>query len=166
MYVPKSIFFTKGAGIHKERLGSFEMALRDAGIAPYNLVRVSSIFPPHCIIVDLEDGLKKISPGQIIHCVMSENATNEPNRLIAASVGAAIPKDKNTYGYLSEHHSFGQNHDEAGLFAEYLAADMFATVRGAETDANSIYKKNATQIARGDENGLWTTVIACAVLLP
>ncbi len=42
--VPKRIFFTKGVGKHKERLTSFELALRDAGIAAQNLVRVSSIF--------------------------------------------------------------------------------------------------------------------------
>ena len=44
--VPKRLFFTKGVGKHKERLTSFELALRDAGIAAQNLVRVSSIFPP------------------------------------------------------------------------------------------------------------------------
>jgi arginine decarboxylase len=31
--VPKKLFFTKGKGTHKERLTSFELALRDAGIA-------------------------------------------------------------------------------------------------------------------------------------
>ena len=37
--VPKRIFFTKGVGKHRERLTSFELALRDAGIAAQNLVR-------------------------------------------------------------------------------------------------------------------------------
>src|ERR1700727_1331818 len=45
--VPKRMFFTKGVGKHRERLTSFELALRDAGIAAQNLVRVSSIFPPN-----------------------------------------------------------------------------------------------------------------------
>src|SRR5271168_3346492 len=43
--VPSRMFFTKGVGKHRERLTSFELALRDAGIAAQNLVRVSSIFP-------------------------------------------------------------------------------------------------------------------------
>jgi arginine decarboxylase len=43
MYVPTKMSFTKGAGTHREELTSFEMALRDAGIACYNLVRVSNI---------------------------------------------------------------------------------------------------------------------------
>src|SRR5436305_12113859 len=80
MYVPKQLFFTKGVGTHREKLTSFELALRDAGIACYNLVRVSSIFPPHCDVVPIGEGLKQLQPGQIVHCVMSESATAEPNR--------------------------------------------------------------------------------------
>ncbi len=181
MYVPKRIFFTSGAGVHRERLTSFEMALRDAGIAPFNLVRVSSIFPPHCHIVPIEEGLNSMMPGQIIHCVMSENATNEPFRNIAASVGVAIPENENLYGYLSEHHSFGQKKEEAGGYAEYLAAEMFATLReksipdGEEKGNESgrwdisgeiINTTNVTHVASGNKDGEWTTVVACAVLLP
>jgi arginine decarboxylase len=40
------MFFTKGMGRHREQLTSFELALRDAGIAHVNLVTVSSIFRP------------------------------------------------------------------------------------------------------------------------
>src|SRR5690242_11299656 len=101
MYVPKKLFFTKGVGTHREKLTSFELALRDARIACYNLVRVSSIFPPNCDVVSIDEGLTHLEPGQIVHCVMSESATAEPNRLIAASVGVAIPRDRTTFGYLS-----------------------------------------------------------------
>ena len=41
---PKKIFFTKGVGVHKDKLSSFEVALRSAGIEKCNLVYVSSIF--------------------------------------------------------------------------------------------------------------------------
>ena len=56
--VPKYAFITKGCGVAKEKLTSFEMALRDAGIAEYNLVKVSSIMPPHCQIISKKNGLK------------------------------------------------------------------------------------------------------------
>ena len=79
--VPKTAFITKGVGKHKEKLTSFEMALRDAKIAEFNLVKVSSIFPPNCTLVQRAKGLKTLSPGEIVYVVMSENATNEPNRL-------------------------------------------------------------------------------------
>src|SRR3990167_5469432 len=100
---PTKIFFTKGVGRHKEALGSFEMALRDAGVEKFNLVRVSSIFPPGCKIISREKGAQMLQPGEIIFCVMYDLRSNEPNRLMAASIGLAVPADVNQYGYLSEH---------------------------------------------------------------
>ena len=120
MFLPKKIFLTKGVGVHKEKLSSFELALRDAEIAPFNIVRVSSIYPPYCKLISKEAGLKYLTPGQILHVVISENATNEPNRLIAASVGMAIPKKPEHYGYLSEHHSYGWNEKRTSDYAEEI----------------------------------------------
>jgi arginine decarboxylase len=179
--IPKQIFLTKGMGRHKEKLTSFEMALRSAGIEQYNLVRVSSILPPECKIISREKGLKLLSPGEIVFCVMSENSTNESRRLTAASVGLAIPRDKKEHGYLSEHHSFGQNEEDAGDYAESLAAEMLATTLGVEFNEDASWDEqkeyyricgkivrttNITQTAMGDKNGIWTTVIAAAVFVP
>ncbi|MGC9046515.1 MAG: pyruvoyl-dependent arginine decarboxylase [Minisyncoccia bacterium] len=178
--VPSKMFFTKGVGRHKEQLQSFEMALRDAKIAEYNLVLVSSIFPPNCKKISLEEGKKYLNSGQIVYVVMAKNNTNEPNRLIAASIGLAQPADSNQWGYLSEHHSFGQTEEKAGEYAEDLAATMLATTLGLEFDANAawderekVYKSsgkiirttNITQSAEGHKDGLWTTVIAAAVFI-
>ena len=176
--IPNTAFITKGVGRHKEKLTSFEMSLRNAGIAAFNLVKVSSIFPPHCKLVSKTNGLKMLTPGQIVHVVMSENSTNEPNRLIAASAGIAIPKNPNFHGYISEHHSFGQKEAVAGEYAEDLAAYMLATTLGAPFDPDKSYDeqkdiwkisghqvktRNITQTAVGDKNGLWTTVVAAVV---
>jgi arginine decarboxylase len=177
MYVPKKVFLTKGVGFHREKLASFEMALRNAKIAPYNIVEVSSILPPGCVFVSANEGVKELTPGQILHVVLSRNATNEPNRLIGASVGVAIPKDKGMYGYLSEHHSFGENEKKTGDYAEELAETMLTTILDVqEVDASSknrvdaiknmIRTRNMTQTAVGDKNGLWATVVAASVLLP
>ncbi|HDQ06208.1 MAG TPA: arginine decarboxylase, pyruvoyl-dependent, partial [Candidatus Bathyarchaeota archaeon] len=125
--IPKYMFLTKGVGSHKERLTSFELALRDAGIERCNLVTVSSIIPPGCKLISKEQGLKRLQPGEITFAVMSQNSVKEPQRLIAASIGVAIPSNKNSYGYLSEHHSFGQSAEAAGDYAEDLAATMLAT---------------------------------------
>lgn len=177
---PTKIFLTKGVGKHKEKLASFEDALRNAGLAEYNLVRVSSIYPPGCRIISLKEGKNLLAPGQIVHCVMAENATNEPHRLIAASIGLAIPRKKDHYGYLSEHHSFGEVEKKAGDYAEDLAASMLATILGVEFDPDSSYDEkkeiwrisgeivkttNVTKTALGDKKGLWTTVIAAAVFV-
>ncbi len=180
--IPTKIFFTKGVGRHKDYLQSFEMALRDAGIQQYNLVNVSSIFPPNCKRISREEGTKLLAPGEIVFCVMARNATNEPNRLIAASIGLALPTENTTqYGYLSEHHPFGETDEKAGEYAEDLAASMLATTLGVEFDANlswdereQVYKmsgkivrtSNTTQSAQCDKNGLWTSVVAVAVFVP
>ncbi len=179
MYVPKELFLTKGVGRDKEQLTSFELALRSAGIAEYNLVQVSSIFPPQCKIISRAAGLKKMQPGQIAFAVLSKLQSNEAHRLMAASVGLAIPKDRNRYGYLAEHHQFGQTNDVAGDYAENLAASMLATILGVEFDPELSWDKkkelwrisgeivdtrHMTQSAIG-KNGLWTTVLTAAVLL-
>lgn len=178
--VPTKMFFSKGAGVHKDRLASFEAALRDAGIEKFNLVYVSSILPPHCKIIGKDEGLLGLKPGQIVFVVMARSETNEPNRLIASSVGVAIPSDPNTYGYLSEHHSHGETAKKAGDYAEDLAATMLATTLGLEFDSEQaweereeLYKQSGliiktreiTQSAEGHKDGLWTTTIACAVLI-
>ena len=177
---PKKLFLTKGVGTHKDKLNSFELALRNAEIAKYNLVRVSSIFPPDAKIITRAEGLSYLSPGQIVFSVMSENSTNEPNRLISASVGVAIPQDKNQYGYLSEHHAFGMTGRHAGDYAEDMAVDMLGTTLGLEINLDKswdenrelwkvqgkiIRSRNVTQSARGHKNGMWTTVVAAAILI-
>ena len=179
-FVPRRAFFTKGKGIHREKLNSFELALRAAGIAHLNLVKVSSIFPPNCKIVSRDRGVKSLTPGQITFCVMAENSTNEPSRLISAAVGLARPRDPSKWGYISEHHSFGQTARKAGDYAEDLAATMLATVLGLEFDPDKNYderkeiyrmsgqivdSRSVVQTAEGHKDGLWTTVVAALVFI-
>lgn len=180
MAVPSKIFFTKGVGVHKDRLASFELALRRAGIEKYNLVYVSSIFPPFCRLVTVEEGARCLEPGSITYCVMAKNETNEPNRLISSAVGLAVPNRKDRYGYISEHHAYGEKGEVAGEYAEDLAATMLATTLGVEFDPDKawderkqIYKAsghifkttNIVQSAEGNKHGLWTTVVTAAVFI-
>jgi len=178
--IPKMIFFSRGVGRHKHELQSFELALRSAVIEKCNLVNVSSIVPPNCKIISREGGMRIIKPGQIIYCVMSRNKTNEPNRLLGAAIGVATPKERGSYGYISEHHSFGQTSKKLGDYAEDLAATMLAITLGLEFDPDKAWDErkqeynmsrqfvrtqSITQTAKGDKNGLFTTVLASAVFL-
>jgi len=133
-FVPKKVFFTRGVGRHKFKLRSFEAALSDAGIEKANLVKVSSILPPRCEIIPREEGVKLIQPGEIVFCVMAEESSDEPHRMLSASVGCAIPAEQDQYGYLSEHHTFGCDEKETGERAEDMAAAMLATCLGIEFD--------------------------------
>lgn len=179
--VPKLVFLTKGIGKHKDRLHSFEMALREAHIEKYNLVKVSSILPPGCKIIPKEEGISLLRPGEIVYCVLSECYTNEPRQLVVASIGMAIPRDDTQYGYFAEHHVLGETEDMAGKYAESLAISMLASTMGEKFDPNldweereSAYRLQGklvrtlhiTQSGQGDEDGVWTTVIAAAVFVP
>ncbi len=175
------MFFTKGVGVAKEQLMSLELAFRSAGIEKFNLVAVSSILPPGCQKISREKGLEMLKPGEIVFCVMAKNATKEPNRLIASSIGCAVPAEKDQYGYLSEHHPFGETDEKAADYAEDLAATMLATTLGVDFDPNTawderekVYKlsgkivntTNVTQSAQGNKDGLWTTVVTLAIFVP
>jgi arginine decarboxylase len=179
LMVPKKLFFTRGVGFHKEELRSFELALRGAGIEKCNLVSVSSILPPCCKIISKGEGLKQLLPGQIVYCVMARCSSNEFGRLISAAIGCAIPSNKNTYGYLSEYHAYGKAMEEAGEYAEDLAAAMLASTLGIEFDEDKswdekkeVYRisdkivrtKNITQSAIIKRGG-FATVVATAVFL-
>ena len=177
--IPTHLFFTKGVGKHKDRLTSYEIALREAGLAAQNIVRVSSIYPPHCKLIPRKEGMKFLQPGQIVYAVLAENATREPQRLLVSSIGVAIPTDK-TYGYLAEHHSFGETEEQAGEYAEERAAELLAAALDEDFDPEKSWDEkkevyrlgehlvrtaNVTQAAEGDKDGKWTTTITAAVLL-
>jgi arginine decarboxylase len=91
----------------------------------------------------------------------------------------AIPKDKNHYGYISEHHSFGETDEQTGEYAEDLSALMLSTIQGIEFAQDTTWNQkeeiwkmsgkivkttNITQSAIG-MGGVWTTVVAAAVFV-
>lgn len=179
-FVPQRMFFTRGVGKHRNNLQSFEAALRHAGIAHFNLVRVSSIFPQRCKIVTRQRGLSTLRAGQILYCVIAESRTNEPSRLACAGIGLAVPRNRNDYGYIAEHHGFGLIHRKCSDLVEDMAASMLATTHGIELDPDKAYDERReiyrskglvistraiVQTAEGDKNGLWTTVLAAAVFV-
>ena len=179
-FVPRKIFLTKGVGVHKEKLASFELALRDAGIAALNLITVSSILPPECEFVDKETGVKLLSPGQIVPIVLARSESNKSSTLVSSGVGVAVPRDKEHYGYLSEHHGFDMDDNQMEEYVEDLAAEMLATTYGIKFDPdaswdekrelwsidNRIVKtRSVVQTGLVDVEGRWTTTVAAAVLV-
>jgi len=177
---PKKMFLTKGVGKHRNRLQSFELALRKAGIEQCNLVRVSSILPPNCKVIPRSRGLDDLSPGAITFVVLAEAATDEPSRMVGAGIGVAQPADKRAYGYISEHHGFGMKEKVMADLVEDMAATMLATTLGIEFDPETAYDdrkeiyrvsgkivrtRASVQTAEGDPQGLWTTVVSAAVFL-
>lgn len=178
--IPGEAFFARGVGRHRNRLESFELALRNAGIEKYNLVRVSSIFPPNCRIIAAKKGLSRLRAGQIVHVVLAEASTDEPSRLVGAGVAIAQPVEGHQYGYISEHHAFGMKGQKLADAVEDMAASMLASTLGLEFDSDADYDerkqvyemsgkmvgtRSCVQTATGHKDGLWTTVVAAVVFL-
>lgn len=166
--IPTSMFLTRGVGIHRHRLTAFEFALREADIEQQNLVSVSSIFPPRCQLIAREDGVATLRPGEVTFSVMARAETNEPGRLVHASIGLARPADPAMYGYISEHHGFGMSAQESGDYAEDLAATMLASTLGIDFDPDAAWNErkrvyehsqliidsmSMTSAAQGDASG-------------
>lgn len=181
--IPRKAFLINGKGVHEKKLVSFELALRNAGIEKFNLSPVTSILPPGCKIVSREEGLKLLKPGQIVHCILARNQTKKPGELLCAAVGTAVLAGENNYGYVSEHHSFGEEEEVAGECAACLAGTMLATAHDKEfeveardekkTENGKVYRAGeqlieagyACQTAYGAEDGKWTTVVAAVVFV-
>ena len=179
-WVPKKIFLTKGKGISRERLTSFELALREAGIASLNLITVSSILPPGCEFVSEEEGTKLLKPGQVVPVVLARSDSNVSGDLVSSGVGVAIPKDIEHYGYLSEHHCTGMDDYSMEEYVEDLAAEMLATTYGVnfypdaswdekrelwKIDNRIVKTESIIQTAKLDTEGYWCTTVSAAVLI-
>jgi arginine decarboxylase len=178
--LPKSVFLTRGIGVHRHRLSAFEYALRDADIEQQNLVSVSSILPAHCALISRKSGIPMLSPGEITFCVMARAETDEAGRHIAAGIGLARPKDPAHYGYISEHHCFGMTEAETADYVEDLAATMLASTLGIEFNSDAAWDErkrvyemsdlivdslSITAATEGVRNGEWTCAVAAAVFL-
>jgi arginine decarboxylase len=176
--IPKAVFLTSGTGIHRHQLTAFELALRDADIEQQNLVSVSSILPPRCTLIERDMGVGTLSPGEITFCVLARAETDEPGRLLHASIGLARPTDPAMYGYISELHGFGLTGAASGEQAEDLAASMLASTLGIDFDPDAAWDErrriyemsdlivdslSITAEAQGDGAGLWTCAVAAAV---
>src|SRR5256885_15401953 len=56
-----------------------------------------------------------------------------------------MPADATHHGYISEHHSYGQNEITSGEYAEDLAASMLATVLGVPFDPEKAWDERRGQ---------------------
>ena len=167
--VPRRAFLTSGVGHHIHKLMSFELALRDAGISSFNLVRVSSIWPPGCRLVTQDTGLRDLKPGQVVFTVLAERASNEPGQQVSAAVGLAVPEDASEaphHGYLAEVDACSVPAGECGEHAEALAAEMLFTLMDVKVaDMKTLYRVASAQVEQPNDAGSleWCTVVSAMV---
>lgn len=153
--IAKKIVFTKGFGYDKEKLIAFEKALRDAKIERFNLVKVSSIFPPNIKIGKIED-LKKLKDGEIVFGVLAVNYAK--SGYFGSSVGFVIPKNKKIHGYLTEYEFVGKDTSKK---AEEMAIKLFKTKFPNE----EINKSGYVGIFKRAKKNYWNCCIAAAIFI-
>lgn len=97
------IYITSGIGSAPTQLGAFDAALWDAGIANYNLIKLSSIVPRGTKIVSKrlsQNGNKDF--GNKLYLVLAEKLETERGRDAWAGIGWVQSKDGK--GLFVEHH--------------------------------------------------------------
>jgi arginine decarboxylase len=79
-----------GRGIGLTRLSAFDAALRDAGVADFNLVRLSSVIPPRWTVREVS-GAEQLAghTGDILYCVYADSYASTPGEEAWAGVAWA-----------------------------------------------------------------------------
>jgi arginine decarboxylase len=143
--------------VDKDSLISFGIALQNAGIGPFNLVKVSSIIPPGCNLIDKERGIKLLSPGQILYCVLAKKCTST-DEVITAAVGAAIAANQADVGCLYELTETGKSKAQTAGDVEKLTSELLQKSLGLHESKTLSIVSEAT-----GKDSMFTTVIAAAV---
>ncbi len=105
-----------GAGRGPYELVAFDRALRAAGVADYNLVKISSILPPGAFKAEKLD----LPPGSLLPIAYGEFFSGQEGLVISAAVAAGLPKEPNAVGVIMEV-AGPLSEDEARAMAEEMA---------------------------------------------
>ncbi len=160
--IPKYAFFVSGTGQHTDRLQAFDRALLAAGPIAHNLVAVSSILPANCSVITAEEGFAKLTPGQIVFCVMAKSDTNQPGEWASAAVGVVKSKDKENIGYISEYHGNTEGEAQTVEIAKKLALEMYENKLNRPEDLELDFLK-ATPASVQNTNGQWVCAISLCI---
>ncbi len=98
------INIASGIGTGPTKLSAFDAALHHAGVANYNLIRLSSVIPPETTIRVSDKPLKEVPGnwGDRLYVVMAENRVDTPNVEAWAGIGW-VQDQKSGKGLFVEH---------------------------------------------------------------
>ncbi|MCD6281925.1 MAG: arginine decarboxylase, pyruvoyl-dependent [Deltaproteobacteria bacterium] len=96
---PTKYFMTTGHSEGFKPLNAFDGALINAGVGNTNLVKMSSICPPHAEEIPPVE----LPQGALVPVAYASISSSEPGEVISAGVAIAIPKDKEQAGLIMEY---------------------------------------------------------------
>ncbi len=97
---PTQYLLRSGSGEADYALVAFDNALISAGLANYNLLKVSSILPAECMEaerLELPDG-----EGSALLVAYGSISSNTPDDLIASAIAVGIPEESDRVGVIME----------------------------------------------------------------
>lgn len=97
------IVVTRGTGEGKTKTAAFDRALWDAGIANYNLIRLSSVIPENSDIVVEKSERNEKEHGHKLYVVLSECFETESGRKAVAGLGWVTANHTKGKGIFVEH---------------------------------------------------------------
>jgi arginine decarboxylase len=96
--MPSRYALVSGAGDGPSALTAFDRALFAAGAGNFNLVKVTSILPPHAV----PGSILELHSGEVVHAAMSNISSSKKDELISAAVAVGVPADPEVVGVLME----------------------------------------------------------------
>jgi arginine decarboxylase len=104
---PTQYFLVSGASDGYTPLNAFDGALLQAGIGNTNIIKMSSIVPPHCQLI----APVPLPPGALVPAAYAAITSDIPGETISAAVALALTEDSDRPGLIMEDSSRG--HREA-----------------------------------------------------
>jgi len=102
--MPTRYFLASGASDGYTPLNAFDAALLQAGIGNTNIVKMSSIVPPHCKLV----APIALPPGALVPTAYAVITSDVPGEIISAGIAVALPEDENQNGLIMEYSAKGE----------------------------------------------------------
>ncbi len=142
-----------GVGEGPTRLAAFDRALRDAGVADFNLIRLSSVIPPGATVAEVA-GPGQISgqPGDRLYCVIADAYASTPSEEAWAGLAWALRTDERGGGLFVEH---------TGSSESAVTRDLSATVSDMIESRSGPYVRGGTHV----EVACCTGHPVCAVVI-
>lgn len=152
------VALTQGAGTGGSPLNAFDNALRDGGIADFNLIKVSSIVPPGVPVMRLKPQAQPISgEGLMVPTIYIEMTSDQVGAELAAAVGAGVPGSSGGAGIVFVASCEGSQQQAEQSVSEMVKEGM----EKKGTPAGAIQVASAHTVVREP----WTTVLAAAVFM-
>jgi arginine decarboxylase len=98
---PTTFFLVSGSSEGFSLLNAFDGALLASGVGDTNLVKMSSILPPHCN--ELKPPPVPMPQGALVPVAYASLCSDVPGEVISSAVAIGIPKDVDRAGLIMEY---------------------------------------------------------------